>query len=316
VAPPPLFFNLFSYVASLTALTLARVLSTTETSKPIADVNVPQDDKTQGVETRVGLELGMWLFLGSTIQIVGIQSTTAIKSAIIVQLTTVIVPILESLLVTKKPVSQRLWVSCILALVGVIICSFDGAILTAGTSDLNSVAQMLSSNLQLNTGDFLVGLSAFFYSMHVVRLGKFAIDADPVKLAQMKSFTGFTATIVLILGICLFGGDSMNNFQTFVDYLGSTLPAAATTGQYYVALAVLWNGFFATALATWAMSLGQKSVSSTLANILYSSQPIWAAIFALALLGETVSTTNFIGSSVLLAAILISLIAPPPTPKE
>ena len=53
--------------------------------------------------TLAGFELGSYLFVGSTIQIFGIQYTTAGRAAFIVQLTTVIVPLLEAALTRTAP---------------------------------------------------------------------------------------------------------------------------------------------------------------------------------------------------------------------
>ena len=46
---------------------------------------------------QAGFDLGGWLFIGSTLQIYGLQFTTASKAAFLVQTTTVIVPIIESI---------------------------------------------------------------------------------------------------------------------------------------------------------------------------------------------------------------------------
>jgi len=48
-------------------------------------------------------------------------------------------------------------------------------------------------------------------------------------------------------------------------------------------------------------------VPPTAANLLYSSQPIWAALFASTFLGETLGVQTVAGSCILLGAILYSL---------
>merc|ERR1712023_409312 len=102
----------------------------------------------------------------------GIQSTTAIKGSILVQLTTVFVPVLESVLGTyRRTLTPTLWVSCILAFTSVVMISTNGA---------NS----LEGLLQFQQGDLMIILSSLFYSMHVIRLGKYAADVDPIRLAR------------------------------------------------------------------------------------------------------------------------------------
>ena len=346
VAPPPLVFNLLSYMVSLAALTVANKMGTTPQPG-----NLEVESRNSSVEWRGGVELGLWLFLGSTVQITGIQTTTAISAAVLVQTTTILVPLLDSLLVTRGPVPLKLWLSCIVALIGVVTVSsgigVDGAdgsadaiIGTAAATSLctdqmsctmDSVIRLVHS-ISFNQGDLLVLLSAVFYSMHVIRLGNFASRSNPVKLAQVKSFTELCASMVAILALYLTtGGDSVNEYiQTVLSSFSSITSISSPdtvvgtdagggvggmggmgSGQLYVALAVGWNGFFSTALTTWAQSVGQRSVPPTTANLLYSSQPIWAALFSYSFLGESLGPQTVLGSSILLGAILYSLYEPP-----
>ena len=103
IAPPPLIFNLMSYFISTSALTVAKYLSSSSEKDREHDSDVassstaPKNENINrfNLEWRAGVELGLWLFLGSTVQISGIQSTTAIRAAILVQLTTILVPFLR-----------------------------------------------------------------------------------------------------------------------------------------------------------------------------------------------------------------------------
>lgn len=103
---------------------------------------------------------GMWLFLGSNAQVMGIQSTSAIKASILVQLTTVFVPIIESITGGRKGLSPRLWISSICAFISVVMISSNGA-------------SSIENLVQFEAGDLLVILSSLFYSMHVIRLSKY-----------------------------------------------------------------------------------------------------------------------------------------------
>ena len=232
-------------MVSLSALTIARYWTATKKveSEPLIESNnvaTSNDPKsmpniTPGVEWRGGIELGLWLFLGSTVQITGIQSTTAISAAILVQTTTILVPLLDTLFVTRKPISTKLWISCIVALIGVIIVSSGGPTANSdsnidmitstitNTNTLDSVANTCSSDpwscamnnmihtftslptIHMNTGDMLILLSAIFYSMHVIRLGTYANQVHPVRLAQVKSFTELCASFAAIGAVFLYG---------------------------------------------------------------------------------------------------------------
>ena len=70
-APPPVLFNLFSFIVSFSVLS-----STKFTTSKMVDI------KTS--EIKAGIELGMYLFIGSFIQILGIQQTSATRASILV----------------------------------------------------------------------------------------------------------------------------------------------------------------------------------------------------------------------------------------
>ena len=56
-----------------------------------------------------GFELGGYLFLGATAQLIGLRYTSAIRGAFIVQLTTVLVPLLEG--IKRRRLPDR-WARC------------------------------------------------------------------------------------------------------------------------------------------------------------------------------------------------------------
>jgi drug/metabolite transporter (DMT)-like permease len=323
IAPPPLIFNLMSYFISTSALTVAKYLSPPSVKSYEDNANLassaaaPQDESINGLslEWTAGIELGLWLFLGSTVQISGIQSTSAIRAAILVQLTTILVPFFETVLVNKRAISSKLWTSCIIAMLGVITVSSDGGSFSNlyrsfPFSDIDKICLTFVENIRFNSGDLLVSLSSLFYSMHVIRLGTFASRVSPIKLAQIKSLTELALSTAAIVLVCLLGGNDMNNLSIFTKYIDVVKSSFVESGQIYVLLAVLWNGAFATALTTWAQTMGQRSVSPTTANLLYSSQPIWAALFSFSFLNEQISQSTIVGSAMLFLAVVYSLYTP------
>lgn len=329
IAPPPLIFNLLSYFVSASALTVVQYLSSWSkntkneaiTANKVVTASEPDSIKGLSLEWTAGIELGLWLFLGSTVQISGIQLTTAIRAAILVQLTTILVPFLETVLVNKKAISTKLWTSCIIAMLGVVTVSTDGGsigsiISNFSFSSIDKSFFALLENIKFNTGDLLVSSSAVFYSMHVIRLGNFASRVSPLKLAQVKSLTELVLSAAAISLVCLLGGNNMNSLSQFSKYLQVVKTSFFESGQIYVLLAVLWNGAFATALTTWAQTVGQRSVSPTTANLLYSSQPIWAALFSFSFLNESISNSTFIGSFLLFIAVTYSLYTPSNSTKD
>jgi len=321
LAPPGLLFNLASYSVSLFTLTSASKLFLGY--QPTRGKGGGEEDEEKFVsnipfsfanknEWRAGIELGLWLFLGSSLQVMGIQHTTATRAAILVQLTTVMVPLLESLF-NQKSVSLQLWISCLLALVGVVFVSVENPV--AMLNDLFTGATTSPSLVfdVPNSGDLLVVAASLFYSMHVVRLGRVAGQVRPISLARVKSFTELCASILVALSLTLFAfanGTTTTNYsfsRELFEYVQAAWKDPVGTRQGFVLLCVLWNGAMATALTTWAQTFGQKAVSSTSANLFYSSQPIWAALFSYLFLGDRLSDSSLVGVSFLTTAILLAI---------
>ena len=48
--------------------------------------------------------------------------------------------------------------------------------------------------------------------------------------------------------------------------------------------------------------------------MLYASQPLWAALLAVSLLGETVGPEGVLGGAAFLVAVFLAATAPPPDP--
>jgi drug/metabolite transporter (DMT)-like permease len=159
-------------------------------------------------------------------------------------------------------------------------------------------------NLAFERGDAMVLLSAVFYSLHVVRLGSLAPSLDAVDLSRMKSATELALCTISIAVLTALGIREYSAYASTVVTAAAASPAAVLP----VIAAVVWNGLAATALTTWAQSRGQRAVGPTTANLIYSSQPLWSAAFAFLFLHETLSTRGWIGSAVLMVAIVYGAI--------
>jgi drug/metabolite transporter (DMT)-like permease len=238
--------------------------------------------------------------------------------------TTILVPLVEATLGGNLlAVDIRTWGACFLALAGITVMGVDHSAVT-------DVSSILAGFHALGSGDLLIMGAALMYTMHVVRLGKYARQTTPLNLAASK------ATVELILSIGLLAGliaiastggslddamvgagsggglvayarESGREIQTFYETFrqgieSGTLPAS--TLQKIVG-ATLWTGWVSTAYTIYAQSFGQRRVSPTDANLIYSVQPIFTAIFAFFLLGETMEPVAFVGGGLIGAAVYL-----------
>ena len=317
-APPPeLLFNWMNYVVSAATLVVVSLVRAQVGTPSNPSVSLAGDDSSStgasgasggadGSDVSdsprsamlAGAELGGYLFLGSTMQIFGLRYTSAGRAAFLVQLTTVIVPLLDALLVTKQLPRPRVLGACLLAFSGVLLLTAGGGGEGEGAAAVAALAGGLGGP---SLGDGLVGAAALIYSMHVVRLSYHAPRLNPLRLARAKEVSrlGY-ASATLAVGVALSSqqADALGAFvASFVD-----APDAARLALGIV----LWNGVVTTAFPTWAQSFGQARVSAGTAQVLYSLQPLWSSLFGFLLLGETFGAAGGAGAALILAAVLLA----------
>ena len=61
------------------------------------------------------------------------------------------------------------------------------------------------------------------------------------------------------------------------------------------------------AYTIWAQSFGQRGVAPSRANLIYTSQPVFSALFAFGLLGERPTAATVAGGGLILAAAATEL---------
>ena len=278
VPPAPVLQTLFQLV-SFGSLIVAGLLQS----------RAADDDSSNALDVPTalaGAELGLWLFLGQAVQLQGLQRTDAAVAGFFVQLTTVLVPLCESLLL-RRQLSPRLWGACASATAGLAVISAEALQAASGGGGGGGSSALL--------GDALVACSALLYTTHVIRLGEYASRVKPLPLARAKAGSQLVYGIGTLTALSLGGGLDANG-----------VAGAITPNEGLVLLAVaLWNGIVPSAFTTWAQTYGQAAVSPSAANVLYSFQPVWNAGLAALVLHETIDSAEAVGGAlIVLAAIL------------
>jgi len=315
-------------VASLSLLTLANLTDKQQQQQDVAASNTdnaknenaiiknsPNDDSTSSLSTlpiQGGLELGVYLFLGNALQVIGLKTVPADRAAFLVQLTTVMVPLVSAATTGSFfSIPLRTWIACLLAFSGVIVMGFDGKEISGDlSSSLSSITDTFTG------GDLLIVLAAFVYTLHVVRLGRYAPSTTPISLAASKATTEAILSIGLVLGLlaCTNGdtqglpsfvaetGNDISNFFTSIGNAFNTNSIPMST-LLPAAGAILWTGWVTCAYTIYAQSFGQSRVSPTDANLIYTTQPLFSALFAWVILGETLGEAGYIGAALIGVAL-------------
>jgi drug/metabolite transporter (DMT)-like permease len=130
-------------------------------------------------------------------------------------------------------------------------------------------------------GDALVLVSVLFWSLQILLVGR-AAHLDPVVL------------ILVELGVA------------------SVLHAATTLGDLRIQLlADVWGlliltGALGTGLGYFVQIIAQRRVHPTRTAIIYTSEPLFAALFSMTWLGERLSGRGWAGAALIVAAMLVA----------
>jgi drug/metabolite transporter (DMT)-like permease len=111
---------------------------------------------------------GTVLFLGSSLQQVGLVSTTAGNAGFITSLYVVIVPLIGALM--GKPVGPRIWLGALLAVVGLYVLS-------------------IGAGFRMAPGDLLVLVGALFWAIHILVINRLASRMEALELAVGQFLT-------------------------------------------------------------------------------------------------------------------------------
>jgi len=138
------------------------------------------------------------------------------------------------------------------------------------------------------SGEALIALSAVLWAAQIVIVGRVAKRVSARRLASIQIGTVAVASSIA--------------------YLLSGEPAPRMTPRLIGCVAYV--GVITCALCFLVQVWGQRSVSPTRAATLFAGEPVFAALFGVTLLGERFDTTDWIGSALVMAAVVLTLRSP------
>eukprot|EP01038_Epipyxis_sp_PR26KG_P012622 gene12622-16925_t len=253
--------------------------------------------KEKKVDTmKAGMELGLYTFLGFGFQAIGLETTTASRSAFLLYLNVKIVPFLAAIFL-KRSISLSTWISAALALTGTYLLSTDGG--------------------PMNPGDLWCICAAFASALFILRLEKFSISYGAADLNAVSFTTGSVAILCSfwLSGDIYFGNFhsllesntqyDINNGNNFFDKMTILLPTIIqefTNNPW----PVLYLGVITTGLCNYLQTIGQRKVSAEKAAIIYSIDPVYGAFFSKIFLGEEFGLQSVFGSFLIMFGIWFS----------
>ena len=191
-----------------------------------------------------GVFCGLALGIASCLQQVGIQYTTVGKAGFITALYIVIVPILG--LFFRKKVGPKLWVSVVIAILGLYLLCMSGS-------------------LQLQKGDFLVLLCAFCFSVHIMVIDYFTTKVDGVQMSCIQFFVA-----ALFSGLCMLGIEGIPD------------PHAVAISW----APILYAGVLSSGVGYTLQIIGQKGLNPTVASLILSLESVISVLAGWLFLGQ------------------------------
>jgi len=219
-------------------------------------------------ELRVGLLVGLVLFLGYALQTFALEFTSASRAGFLTGLAVVFVPCAEALIFRARPT---------MAMIAGVMLSIIGTALLA--------VEILETPHTL-LGDLLGLGCALAFSAQIVAIGRLATRVNPLQLT-------FTQTLTV-------GGVSLA-FASVVDVLPGPQISAALP-------AIGFTAAFATAGAYYVQARAQRFTTATQASLIFALEPVFATGFALALAGERLTRPEIAGCALIVLGMLVATV--------
>lgn len=209
-----------------------------------------------------GSLLGIFLGSGYLFQTIGLHLTTAATTGFITGLYVVFTPILGALFL-KSTVTRNEWIGVIMATIGLALLSFKG--------------------FTIGLGELSVLLSALFFALHILGLGRWSgkFATYPLTIVQL----GTIAILTTILAIVDKGYEPPNTDQEWI--------------------ATIFTALLATSVAFLIQTWSQSKMDATVVAVVLTLEVVFAALFAVLAGQESLTIRATIGGSLIFAAMLL-----------
>lgn len=209
-----------------------------------------------------GIIIGGFLFLAFVAQTIGLQYTTVSKQAFITASNVVMVPFILWYANKKRPDIYEI-IAAVLCFIGIGILSLEGS-------------------LSINLGDGLTLICAVFFALHIISIGTYSKNHDPIILSIVQF--GVVAILSLLTGLI---------FK--VEFVPMTRE---------ISMPILYLAIVNTIIAFGIQNIAQKYTTSTHAAIILSLESVFGSFFSILMLGEKFTIRLFLGCVIIFLAII------------
>ncbi len=214
----------------------------------------------------MSLVTGMLYFFGLAVQTHGLQTTTAGKAGFITGLSAIVVPFI-AWIGFKKTLTKRIWIAVILSVLGMAFLLLEG-----------------ESGIII--GDFIVLISAFIWAFYIIYNDKY------VRLVDIYAYS-----IIQILVV------SSASFITSLIIQESYVLLSYPPTFWYL---MIYLGIGVMTLTIFFQNWSQQYQDPTQTAIIFTLEPVFAALFGFLIGNEILSVFAWIGCGLIFIAILIT----------
>ncbi|HYN85507.1 MAG TPA: DMT family transporter [Pyrinomonadaceae bacterium] len=224
-------------------------------------------------EWAAGATLGLLLGAGLAGQTVGQVYTTAAKSAFVTGLTTPLVPFVAYLLFRARPSRENF--------VGVALASVGGLLILAPRGEQLTTAAV--GGAAVNAGDVITLFCTVLFAAHITLMSLYARRHDVRRLTVAQILTAAALLAAAWGALQIYSAASGAGAQQMPRAFEREFAPLAVNA------AVLWRFAYMVVVATvlnfllWTWAQGR--MSATHAAIIFSLEPVFATLFAVALRG-------------------------------
>jgi len=235
-------------------------------SVALALVTAPRLRMSRTVIT-YGVLLGLLYGAAQILQTAGLAHTSASVSGFVTGLYIVATPLLTAVLLRRR-VPLLTWLAAILATLGLGVLALHG--------------------FAIGYGELLTLVAAVIYAGHIVALGRFSTTETVLSLSLVQLIV-----ITLTTAVAAW-------WPTAGSGGGIQLPSS---GEDW--LIVLYLALVASAMTMVLQTWAQAHIEPSRAAVIMAVEPVWAAAFAVALGGETISARMIIGGLAIVSAMYL-----------
>ena len=220
--------------------------------------------------------IGAVFFFGMLLQQIGLVYTTVTKAGFLTGLYVLLVP-LFLLMLLREHQHWMIWPCSLIALAGIFLIN-------------NTEVD------KLNFGDYLIIICSLFWAAHVITVGKLSqrINAPMIIACVQFSVCGLLGLLSYWLTAGSLSIEPLIELSNLIAVIPEVLYTALVAGAFAFSLQII----------------AQRYTSASSAAILLSSEALFAALFAVLFIGESLSFNGYLGCLLLFAAMLTIQLMP------